>query len=98
MIPDTFILPIEIALAVMNGLTFVIFGFDKWMATTRGWRVPEAVLWTLAALGGSIGALVGMHVFRHKTKKLSFQIVIAIIILVQVLCIWAAFSYTTGAR
>lgn len=97
MIPDTFILPLEIALAVMNGATFVIFGFDKWMATTRGWRIPEVVLWTLAALGGSVGALLGMHVFRHKTKKLSFQIVIAIIILVQLLCIWAAFSYTTGA-
>jgi uncharacterized membrane protein YsdA (DUF1294 family) len=85
-----------ITLAILNGLTFLIFGYDKWMAASHSWRIPEAILWALAAIGGSVGALVGMHIFRHKTKKLSFQLILTLIILVQCLFIWYAFFYTTG--
>jgi uncharacterized membrane protein YsdA (DUF1294 family) len=67
------------------------------MAQTRGWRVPEAVLWICSFLGGSIGGLAGMHLFRHKTKKLSFQLMMAVILVIQAVVIWYLFFYTTGA-
>ncbi|EKD76501.1 MAG: hypothetical protein ACD_43C00088G0002 [uncultured bacterium] len=67
----------------INSLTFLLFWFDKWMARTHGWRIPELILWLVAALGGSIGALVAMAWFHHKTKKLSFQLVFIIILLAQ---------------
>ncbi len=86
-----------IILAVLNAITFLLFGFDKWMARSRGWRIPEAVLWFCAAIGGSVGALFGMQFFRHKTKKLSFQLVLGLIILLQCLFIWFVFFYTAEA-
>ena len=99
-LPDSEMLKqvVIIALVAMNVFTFFIFGFDKWMATTHSWRVPEAVLWTCAAFGGSVGALTAMNVFRHKTKKASFQLVMAIILLLQGLCIWYIFFYTAGTN
>jgi len=96
MIPDIFITPLLITFGILNGVTFALFWFDKWMAATGGWRVPEAALWIFSAIGGSIGGLMAMHLLRHKTKKSSFQLVMAAIIIVQCLCIYAAFSYTKG--
>ncbi len=54
-------------LIVINVLTFVIYGIDKWKAKQGSWRISEATLLTLAVLGGSIGALLGMQVWHHKT-------------------------------
>lgn len=71
------------ALIVMNVFTFVVFGYDKWIAGGRTRRVPEKILWLLSLLGGSLGGVVGMSVFHHKTRKLSFQLVMAGIFLVQ---------------
>lgn len=88
---------VVIALLIMNGFTFSVFGFDKWMAQTRGWRIPEAFLWLCSLLGGSVGALAAMNVFRHKTRKLSFQLVMVLILLLQAVGIWFLFSYTTDA-
>ncbi|EKD78423.1 MAG: hypothetical protein ACD_41C00348G0006 [uncultured bacterium] len=68
----------------INLITLVMFWFDKWMARSRGWRIPELVLWLLALLGGSIGAVVATGLFHHKNRKLSFQLVLWLIILVQV--------------
>ena len=54
-------------LICINVLTFVIYGIDKWKAKRAKWRIREAALLGLAVLGGSIGALLGMKVWHHKT-------------------------------
>ncbi|MCI8796181.1 MAG: DUF1294 domain-containing protein [Dorea sp.] len=72
-----------IYLAVMNVLGFAIFGYDKRRAMRRRWRVSEKKLLCVALLGGSIGAYIGMQVFRHKTRHWKFRVGIPGIILIQ---------------
>jgi uncharacterized membrane protein YsdA (DUF1294 family) len=76
--------PIWAVLGAVNLATFCMYGYDKRQARRSRWRVPEAVLHTLAILGGSAGALAGQSAFRHKTRKRSFRIVFWLILLVQV--------------
>lgn len=59
---------------VINIITFLVWGFDKLRAKLQQWRVPETSLYGLIILGGGIGALLGMSVFRHKTRKLRFKV------------------------
>lgn len=61
--------------AVASVLAFVIYGWDKLAAARGGGRVPEIALHVLALLGGWPGALAAQLVFRHKTRKVTFQIV-----------------------
>lgn len=75
---------LEIYLIGINALTFLIYGADKWKAQRNRWRIPEETLIWVAIVGGSIGALLGMHLFRHKTKHQKFLIGIPVILLVQV--------------
>jgi uncharacterized membrane protein YsdA (DUF1294 family) len=58
---------------VLNGATFVAFGYDKWCAVRSGSRLPESALVLLGALGGWPGGLLGMKIFRHKTVKRGFK-------------------------
>ena len=67
------------ALAAVNVLTFLVYGRDKWRARRRSSRTPEKTLLSLAFLGGLFGAWAGMHVFRHKTRKPSFRIKLAVV-------------------
>ena len=67
----------------INILTFLIYGVDKWKAKRDKWRIPEDTLIWLAIVGGSVGALLGMYLFRHKTKHKKFLIGIPVILLVQ---------------
>jgi uncharacterized membrane protein YsdA (DUF1294 family) len=72
----------------INLVTFLVFGFDKWKAKYKqthesARRVPERTLFLLAAIGGSIGALLGMRVWHHKTLHRSFRIGIPAILLAQ---------------
>ena len=67
----------------INILTFLIFGADKWKAKRDKWRIPEDTLIWLAIVGSSVGALLGMYLFMHKTKHRKFQIGIPVILLVQ---------------
>lgn len=67
----------------INLLTFFVYGIDKWKAKRDRWRIPEATLLMLAALGGSVGALLGMSVFHHKTKHKKFLIGVPLILLAQ---------------
>ena len=75
---------LEIYLIVINLVTFFIYGIDKLKAKRGKWRIPESMLLTLAVVGGSIGALLGMLVFRHKTKHKKFTIGVPLIIAAQV--------------
>lgn len=73
----------------INLVTFIYFGWDKMRSeTAKARRIPEKILWLLTLIGGSVGALSGMHLFRHKTKKLSFQAGIAVILCLQIWLIY----------
>ena len=61
-------------LIVINIVTWIAFGLDKWKAKSGKWRIPERTLLLLALAGGSLGALAGMIMFRHKTRKPKFYI------------------------
>ena len=71
-------------LVIINVVTFIVYGIDKWKAKHAKWRVPEATLLFLAIIGGSIGAWLGMKVWHHKTLHKKFRYGIPIIILLQV--------------
>ncbi len=62
-----------------SSLAFVAYGIDKAAAIDGGWRIPEAFLHLLGFAGGWPGALVAQRVFRHKCRKLSFQVVFWIV-------------------
>ena len=70
-------------LIVVNLLTWIIYGIDKWKAKRRAWRIPERTLLLLAAARGCTGALAGMLMFRHKTRKLKFMIGVPVIFVVE---------------
>ena len=71
-------------LAIINALVLAVYGGDKLFAKLDSWRVPEKVLLLLALLGGSIGALLAMQIFRHKTRHLKFRYGVPMILLLQV--------------
>ena len=60
-------------LAVVNVVAFALYGLDKYKAKTGAWRIPEKTLLGIAVIGGSVGALVGMNFFHHKTKHWYFK-------------------------
>lgn len=76
-------------LAAVNVVTFAVYGIDKAKAKRGAWRVPERTLFLLPLLGGSLGALLGMKVFHHKTKHWYFVWGIPLILLAQIaLAVW----------
>ena len=81
-----------IYLAVVNLAAFALMGVDKRRAERGAWRIPERTLFLPAILGGSPGAILGMQMFRHKTRHRQFAVGIPLILLVQlvivVLLIW----------
>ncbi|MBQ8157888.1 MAG: DUF1294 domain-containing protein [Prevotella sp.] len=72
----------------LNIVTFFVYGIDKWKAKKSKWRIRETALLTLAVLGGSIGALLGMKVWHHKTKHLKFKYGLPLILLAQIAFIY----------
>ena len=71
-------------LLIINVITFVIYGIDKSKAKHDKWRIPENTLICLAVVGGSIGALFGMIIFHHKTKKPKFFVGVPVILVLQI--------------
>ena len=69
---------------------------DKWKAKKNRWRIRESTLLTVAALGGSIGSLAGMYLFRHKTQHLKFTLGIPLILAAQ--CLIAVVLMALGAK
>ena len=61
-------------LSALNIGTFFLMGLDKYKATRNAWRIREKTFFLLAFLGGSLGCLFGMHLFRHKTKHAKFYL------------------------
>ena len=88
-------------LIVINIVTFLVYGIDKWRSTfgrllptgrkkakQGSWRISEATLLILAVIGGSIGALLGMRVWHHKTMHKKFKYGLPLILLVQIALIY----------
>jgi uncharacterized membrane protein YsdA (DUF1294 family) len=70
--------PLWIWLVAINLVTFIMYGYDKAEAKSGGLRVPEVVLHGLALAGGFLGGWVGRYVFRHKTRKPVFTVVLTV--------------------
>lgn len=70
-------------LLIINAAGFLLMRSDKVRARKNRWRIPEATLMTVAALGGSVGSLLGMYTFRHKTRQLKFTLGIPAILVAQ---------------
>ena len=77
-------------LICVNLLGLIYFFIDKQKAKRQSWRTPEATLFTIALFGGSIGCLLGMYLFHHKTAKPKFYIGMPIILGVQLLILLIA--------
>ena len=88
-------------LIVLNIVTFLVYSIDKWRSTSGrlqptgrkkakqgSWRISEATLLTLAVVGGSIGALLGMQVWHHKTLHKKFKYGLPLILLAQITLIY----------
>ena len=71
-------------LLIINAAGFLLMRSDKARARKNRWRIPEATLMTIAALGGSVGSLLGMYTFRHKTRHPKFTLGIPAILIAQV--------------
>ncbi|MBU5480415.1 DUF1294 domain-containing protein [Blautia sp. MSJ-19] len=71
-------------LAGINIVTFLLYGSDKNRARRHAWRIPERTLLELAVIGGGFGALLGMIVFHHKTRKPKFYIGVPLILVVEI--------------
>ena len=71
-------------LLIVNAVAFLLMLVDKQSARKKLWRISESTLLLMAAIGGSIGSLAGMFVFRHKTKHLKFTLGIPAILIAQI--------------
>jgi len=76
--------PLLVYLFIVNALGFTLMLADKHKAKKNLWRIPEATLMGVAAIGGSFGSLLGMYLVRHKTKHLKFTLGIPVILAVQI--------------
>lgn len=74
-----------IYLIIINIIAFLAMFIDKRKAKYGKWRIKEHTLFILALIGGSVGAIIGMYTFRHKTKKARFFIGFPVILIVEVL-------------
>ncbi|MGN0377897.1 MAG: DUF1294 domain-containing protein [Suilimivivens sp.] len=74
---------------VINLIGFALMGIDKYKAKKRSFRIPEATLFIVAIIGGSIGSIIGMYAFRHKTRHWYFVYGMPFILLLQIILIAA---------
>ena len=82
----------------VNFIGFVLMGIDKRKAIRNAFRIPEATLFSVAIVGGSVGSILGMLLFRHKTKHWSFKIGLPAILLVHLalfaLLAWSPITFS----
>ena len=80
-------------LLLVNAAGFLLMLMDKIKAKRNLWRIPEATLMGVAAIGGSIGAIAGMNLFRHKTKHAKFYIGLPVILVLQIMAVICIIFY-----
>ena len=73
-----------IYLLLINAIGFILMLVDKIKAKKKLWRIPEATLFLVAVIGGSIGSILGMYTFRHKTKHIKFIVGMPLILAAQI--------------
>ena len=77
------------ALLLVNIVAFAAYGIDKRKAQKNKWRIPESTLLLLAFIGGSLGALLGMRTFHHKTQHWKFKILVPLFLVLHLaLAVW----------
>lgn len=76
-----------IYLLLINTISFALFKTDKKRARKREWRIPESTLLLVSILGGAVGGILGMNVFRHKTKKAVFVIGMPLLLIFNIFII-----------
>lgn len=80
---------ILLLLVAVNLVSFTLYGLDKLKAKKGLWRIRESTLLLIAVLGGSMGALLGMEVFRHKTKHWQFKVLVPVFLVLHIaLAVW----------
>lgn len=84
-----------IYLLVINAAGFLLMLIDKQKAKKNRWRIPEKTLFLTAIIGGSVGSLVGMYTFRHKTKHIQFTLGMPVILAAQLFIGWAIAYHLT---
>lgn len=72
---------------------FTLFGIDKWKAKHHLWRIKEAVLLGVCAVGGALGGFLAMMIFHHKTKKPRFSIGVPLLLVFHIVLLWAAYAF-----
>ncbi|MBR1478487.1 MAG: DUF1294 domain-containing protein [Lachnospiraceae bacterium] len=73
-------------IVVINIVAFIVYGIDKHKAIKGRWRIPESTLIGLTVIGGGVGALLGMLIWHHKTRKWKFKLLVPLF-----LALWAGF-------
>ena len=76
---------IVLYLLIINIVTFIAMGIDKYKAKKGHWRTQEKTLLMLVAFGGGVGGILGMYYFRHKTKKPRFYIGFPMILIIEII-------------
>ena len=94
-ITDIFTLKnILLYLLMVNIIGFLMMWSDKRKAKKGKWRIPEQTLFAITALGGGIGTIAGMYIFRHKTQKKKFTIGLPILVILEIIAIiYIVFMY-----
>ena len=82
------LLIIIVYVVMMNLVSFALMGIDKYKAKKKAWRIPEATLFLFAIFGGSIGSILGMFLFHHKTRHWYFLFGLPLILIIQLVCIY----------
>ena len=77
----------QLYLLITNAAAFAAFGIDKYLAKTGAFRIPEKILFAVAAIGGSPGAIIGMKLFKHKTLHRTFTVGLPAIFILQVVLV-----------
>ena len=77
---------------IVNGFTFLIAGYDKYLAGKNKRRIAEKMLFALCLFGGSAGLLLAMLIFKHKTSKSSFIVKFSAIFLIQIMVVYLKLS------
>lgn len=75
-------------LVLVNAFSFLLMLIDKLKAKKGAWRIPESTLMGAAILGGSIGAMAGMYLFRHKTRHVKFFLGLPLILIIQLVLVY----------
>ena len=81
-----------IYLLIVNAAGFLLMLIDKRKAIRHRWRIPEKTLFLTAAIGGSVGSIMGMYTFRHKTKHLQFTLGMPAILIAQLILAFIFFT------